>query len=216
MLKMKNRFCGVVFLAMALFVVLITPKARADSASDRKYQQIKAAFLYNFINFVDWPEERMADSNEPITIGIIGSRDFISVFEPIKHKKIKNRNISIKYFANYEKLKRSRNVDDRRWNQKMEKLKTCHVLIFCAYNSVHVENSSQIIRALKGSPVLTVGEKHGFLESGGIINFLMEDEKVRFEINNTAAKKSNLQIRSKLLRLAKRVIGEKTSNGAKN
>jgi len=70
--------------------------------------------------------------------------------------------------------------------------------------------------ALKGSPILTIGESDGFLESGGIINFLMEDEKVRFEINNTAAKQARLKIRSKLLRLAQRVIEEKTPNGTRN
>lgn len=63
---------------------------------------------------------------------------------------------------------------------------------------------------------MTVGETDGFLESGGIVNFLMEDERVRFEINNTAARQAKLKIRSKLLRLAKRVIGDQASNGTKN
>jgi len=190
---------------LALFVAPIVPKARAESTSSREYK-IKAAFLYNFIKFVDWPKEKMADSNEPIIIGIIGSKKFVKALEPLIHKKIKNRNISIKYFEGYEKLKKSQDDDDRQWNQKIEALKTCHVLMFCICDSVRIENSSQIIKALKGSPVLTVGETDGFLESGGIINFLMEDKKVRFEINVTAAKKSKLKISSKLLRLAKRVV----------
>ena len=187
----------------------MAPQAHADSAQSREYQ-IKAAFLYNFIKFVDWPKEKMADSNEPITIGIIGSKNFVKALEPLIHKKIKNKNISIKYFEVYEKLKKSQDDDDRQWDQKIEALKTCHVLMFCMCDSGRIENSSQIIKALKGSPVLTVGETDGFLESGGIINFLMEDKKVRFEINVTAAKKSKLKISSKLLRLAKRVVKEKS------
>jgi len=190
---------------LALFVAPIVPKARAESTSSREYK-IKAAFLYNFIKFVDWPKEKMADSNEPIIIGIICSKKFVKALETLIHIKIKNRNISIKYFEGYEKLKKSQDDDDRQWNQKIEALKTCHVLMFCICDSVRIENSSQIIKALKGSPVLTVGETDGFLESGGIINFLMEDKKVRFEINVTAAKKSKLKISSKLLRLAKRVV----------
>ncbi len=200
--------------ALALFVAPIVPKARADTAPNKEYQ-IKAAFIYNFIKFVDWPEEKMADSNEPITIGIIGSEDFIKAFEPIIHKKVKNRSISIKYFKGYEKLERTQE-DDRQWNQKMEALKTCYVLMFCSCDSVRIKDLSQIIKALKGSPVLTVGETAGFLESGGIINFLMEDKKVRFEINNTAAKQAKLKIRSKLLRLAKRVVPEKPSSEDKS
>jgi hypothetical protein len=54
-----------------------------------------------------------------------------------------------------------------------------------------------------------VGEMPGFLEAGGIMNFLMEDNKVRFEVNAAAAKHAKLKIRSQLLRLAKRVIEEK-------
>lgn len=205
---MKIKAYTLTFLALALLVVPIVPKARAEAAPNKEHQ-IKAAFIYNFIKFVDWPEEKMADSNEPITIGIIGSEDFIKAFEPIIHKKVKNRSISIKYFKGYEKLERTQE-DDRQWNQKMEALKTCHLLTFCSGDSVRIKDLSQIIKALKGSPVLTVGETDGFLESGGIINFLMEDKKVRFEINVAAAKKNKLKISSKLLRLAKRVVKEKS------
>ena len=66
------------------------------------------------------------------------------------------------------------------------------------------------MRALENSTVLTVSETENFLESGGIINFLIKDRKVGFEVNNTAAKNANLESRSKLLRLAKRVIGANT------
>ncbi len=68
---------------------------------------------------------------------------------------------------------------------------------------------------VKDLSVLTVADTKGFLESGGIINFLMEDKKVRFEINVTAAKKSKLKISSKLLRLAKRVVKEKSQQHEK-
>ncbi|MCX5637000.1 MAG: YfiR family protein, partial [Planctomycetota bacterium] len=59
------------------------------------------------------------------------------------------------------------------------------------------------------SPVLTISEMEGFIEKGGMINFITEESKVRFEINDSAAKKSGLQISSKLLSLAKKVIMEK-------
>ncbi len=206
---MRIKAYNLIFLVLTFIASSNDAKAGAESSISKEHQ-IKAAFVYNFLKFVDWPEEKAADSNEPITIGIIGSNDFTKALEPLAHKKIKNRNISIKYFAGYEKLKRSKEADDRQWNQKMEVLKSCHVLVFCNSNSARIANSSQIIKALEGSPVLTVGETDGFLESGGIINFLMEDKKVHFEINVVAAKKNKLRISSKLLRLAKKVVQEKS------
>jgi len=202
-------------LTLALIAVSAAIPVLADSAISRE-DKIKAAFLYNFINFVDWPEERIADSNQPITVGVIGSRYFLKAFEPVKHKKIKGREIALRYFPGYEKLKKSQKADDSQWNKKIGTLKSCHVLFLCTRHLGSIESSGRIIKALEDSPVLTVSETDGFLESGGIINFLMEDEKVRFEINNTTAKQAKLKIRSKLLRLAKRVIGKEAHNGTKN
>ncbi|MCP4614079.1 MAG: YfiR family protein [Planctomycetes bacterium] len=208
----KQAYILVIFiLLMELF---ISQAMSADSQQNRE-QQIKAAFLYNFIKFIDWPEEKMADSNEPIIIGIIGSEVFINAFEPVKHKKIKDRSISVKYLASFEKLDKSEKADEPQWIQKIKTLKTCHVLLICTCDSARIGNSTKIIKTLKDSPVLTVGETDDFLESGGMINFLIEDKKVRFEINNTAAKQAKLKISSKLLRLARRVIKEKPSGDTK-
>ena len=198
-----------ILMVLALTLLSFEHKARADSEKSQE-TKIKAAFLYNFIKFVDWPEEPKADVNKPITIGIIGSDKFTEAFEPIKGKKIKGRSILVKYFTGYEKLKKSNDNNNSQWNKRMEALKVCHVLMFCSSDPYPTQNSNQIIKALEGSPILTIGESEHFLESGGIINFLKENEKVCFEINNKAAKKSKLDIRSKLLRLAKKVIGEET------
>lgn len=201
----------ILVISILLMELFITPAMAAGSIQNRE-QQIKAAFLYNFIKFIDWPEENTADSNEPMIIGIIGSEDFINAFEPVKNKKIKNRNISVKYFAGLEKLDKSGKDDESQLDREIQKkLKACHLLFICACEPESIENSTKIIKAVKDLPVLTIGETVDFLESGGIINFLMEDKKVRFEINNTAAKQAKLKISSKLLRLAKRVIEEKPS-----
>jgi hypothetical protein len=194
-------------LTLVMAATSVALSAKAGDALGREYR-IKAAFVYNFVKFIDWPEEKMADTNEPIVIGIIGSRDFIKAFDPVRHKKIKNRRISIKYFEGYEKLRKSPTGDNSQWNQRMTILKNCHVLLLCSSDDARIDNLRQIIGELKVSPVLTVGETRGFLESGGIVNFLVEDKKVRFEINAAAAKKSELRVSSKLLRLAKRVIKE--------
>jgi hypothetical protein len=188
---------------------MVTPVLAGDRL--KREHQVKAAFVYNFIKFVDWPKEKMADPNEPMIIGIIGSRDFTKAFEPVKDKRIKNRKISIRYFEGFEKLSKSRTGDGRNWKRKMEMLRRCHVLLLCTCAVTQIESSSDIVAALAGAPVLTVGEEDGFLESGGIINFLTVEDRVRFEINAAAAKEGKLRISSKLLRLATRVLKEERS-----
>jgi len=201
--------------ALALITLCTMTSIEAGSASAQE-PEVKAAFLYNFMKFVEWPAEKVGDANDPMVIGLIGSKDFVKAIEPIVQKKINNKNITLKYFAGYEKLKKPQEADGGQWNQKIEVLKSCHLLMFCSDDSVRVEAAGEIIKALRDSPVLTVGEVDDFLESGGMINFLMEDKKVRFEISAVAAKRSKLNISSQLLRLAKRVIEEDEAEGAKD
>jgi hypothetical protein len=175
------------------------PKAVADSTPSQEYQ-VKAAFLYNFLQFVDWPEEKFADSNEPIIIGVIGNDPFGNAFEPIVSKKVKGRAVVIKRFNGLEELKKSVEKDKLR---EIETLTKCHLLFIC---SSEQKNLKEIIDTVKDHSVLTVGEMEGFLESGGIINWFVEEKKIRFEINTAAAERAKLKIRSNLLRLAKRVV----------
>lgn len=185
----------------------------ADEASpSSQEEQIKAAFIFNFIKFIDWPAEDTNDSNEPIIVGIIGNENTVKAFDPVKARQIKNRNISIKYIDGFGKTKESKEKNDSQWNQKIESLKKCHVLMFCTHDSTEIENPGRIIEALKGSSVLTVGEKAGFLELGGMINFVVEDEKVRFEVNLKESDNAKLKISSNLLRLAKKVIKKPTKS----
>jgi hypothetical protein len=183
-------------------VAAITPKARADSTSSQEYQ-VKAAFLYNFFQFVDWPKGKLADSNEPIIMGIIGKDPFGDAFEPLKGKKVKGKGIVIKRFKSFEELKTPPGKDKPESSQEIKTLTKCHLLFIC---SSEQENLKEIINTVKDQSVLTVGEMEGFLEAGGIINLLVEEKKIRFEINITAAEQAKLEIRSELLRLAKRLI----------
>lgn len=185
----------------------IAQKAGADSTSSREYQ-VKAAFLYNFLQFVDWPEEKPADGNKPITIGILGKDPFGDAFEPIKGKKVKGRSVIIKRFKSFEEMKKSTEKDKPESEQKIEMLTKCHLLFIC---SSEQKDLKEIINLVKDYDVLTVGEMNGFLESGGIINCFVEEKKIRFEINLTAAERAELKMRSKLLRLAKRIVEEDTT-----
>ena len=209
---MKIKAYILVVLTMALLMSPIIQNVQADPEQSKEYQ-IKAAFLYNFIKFVDWPKEKMPDSNEPIIIGIIGKDPFGDAFEPVKNKPVKDKKIVIKRFVGLEELEKSADKNKAEFDKKVEPLRKCHVLFICSSEKEYLE---EIIKALKGSHVLTVADSEGFLESGGIINFIMEKKKVCFEINVTAAKRAKLEIRSQLLRLAKKIVEEKPSDEEKS
>ncbi|MEK6707127.1 MAG: YfiR family protein [Bdellovibrionota bacterium] len=198
-------------LILILTATNIVHAAQAAPETNREYQ-IKAAFLYNFVKFTDWPGEPAADSNEPntvdsnepITIGIIGEDPFGNAFEPVKNERIKGRKIVLKRFKGLEESKQS--------SEQIENVKKCHLLFICRSQK---EQLGEIIDVVKDRPVLTVADMGGFLESGGVINFILEEKKVRFEINLTAARHAGLRISSRLLRLAKRIVREKPFEGAR-
>jgi hypothetical protein len=201
---MKIRVYIFIFVILAM---LAAPQAYGDSASTREYQ-VKAAFLYNFIMFVDWPAGKMPAAGEPIIIGIIGKDPFENAFEPVKDKQVNGRKVIVKRFKGLEEMKKSG------MDKEFEEIKKCHLLFICSSEKAVAKEITDLV---KNNNVLTVGDMPGFLESGGgIINFVLEEEKVRFEINVTTAEQSKLQIRSQLLRLAKKVIGEKSSQESKN
>jgi len=203
---------------LLIMIMLLGPTAGAfadttDSEPTRE-EKLKAAYVYNFIKFVDMAdeekteEEKQEDKPEPIIIGVIGDQSFIKAFDPIKKKKIGNRDIIFKYF-NTPKRKKPTNQKDPDFERDINSLKKCTVVIFCSRQKTNIRNWSEILKAMSGSSVLTIGEMENFLESGGIINFVTEKKKLKFDINLIGAKKAKLKFRAQLLKLARKVIQKK-------
>lgn len=163
-------------LALALSTALSVP----SSAQGPSEHQVKAAFLYNFANFVEWPRSTLADTSS-IVIGILGEDPFGQAFAPFKDRTIKGRSLRIIH------------------SKLLQELPFCHILFI---SSSEEKNLAQIFQYLGDRPVLTVGESAGFAQRGGTINFVMKNKKVRFEINQQRAAKTDLKISSKLLKLA--------------
>jgi hypothetical protein len=204
----------------------ISGTVQADTASEREYQ-LKAAFLYNFIMFIDSPRfappsddagKNASDARKPILIGILGDDPFGAAFEPLQSKEVRDRPVVIKRFKG---LETPVDTEAPATQNLLDAIKQCHVLFVCASEREHLP---VILRPITGEDILTVADVPGFLEAGGTINFIIEDKKVRFEINMAAAGRAKLEIRSKLLRLAKRIIktdmferqsdgGNETGNG---
>jgi len=146
---------------------------------------IKAAFLFNFAKFVEWPANAFKDDLSPINLCILGRDPFGPALDTLKDKTIRGRPI---------KIKRANKVDD---------IETCHILFISASEK---GNLKQILDVLRNSYILTVSEIEGFTQMGGVINFIIVNKKVHFEINPAAAEQSRLKISSQLLKLAKIVI----------
>lgn len=144
--------------------------------------KVKAAFLFNFTKFVEWPPESFAKSDGPLIIGIFGENPFGSDLDDIIHDKTVN----------------NRGIKTRILHSPAE-CTNCQVLFISVAEKSHLP---EILEKLRGTSVLTVGESDGFTEAGGMINFVREGTKFRFQINNEEAKKAKLKISSRMLGLA--------------
>jgi hypothetical protein len=179
--------------------------------------EIKAGYLLNFVEFVEWPAAAFAGPESPVVLGVIGRDPFGAELDKLKGKVIHGRKLQIKRFKGALEF-RGQETPGRRQQDlalkqstKTEELKSCHILFISASEKKHLP---LILKPLKGISVLTVSETEEFAREGGIVNFLDGGERVRIEINLDAAEQARLKISSKLLSLAK-VVGTEHREGKK-
>jgi hypothetical protein len=201
----KIKQTSYIFSITVLLLILVAVSNQTWAADHTQVQssQVKAAFIYNFIKFVDWPQEKTEGANKPLTVGVLGRSPFGNAFDKIKDSQIKNRKVVIKYFESFTNVKGDEKKLNEEIGKRINEFGQCDVLFICASEA---EFFKRVLQPLEIYHVLTISDTKGFLEAGGTINFVMEGKKVRFEINMASAKRSKLEVRSKLLRLAKRVV----------
>jgi len=154
--------------------------------------QIKAAYLYYFSTFVDWPPEAFSRGREPLVVGVLGVDPFGEVLEStIGDRRVGNRNV---------KIKRSRRVED---------LRQAHVVFVSASEK---ERWPDILAALKGTNALTVSEIQQFCGNGGMSAFLIENDVVRFDVNLDNAEQAGLKISARMLSTARVVSGKRNQS----
>ena len=155
--------------------------ASAQTAPSREYQ-IKAVFLFNFAQFVEWPSTAFASPNSPIIIGVLGEDPFGAYLdETVRGENVDNRPVEVQRYG------------------RVEEIKTCHILFISRSEASHLE---QILVSLKDRSLLVVGDGDDFAQRGGMIRLATIQNKVRLIINVEAAQVANLTISSKLLRSA--------------
>ena len=179
------------FLCLMLVCTVLTHAAPAAEPIADEYQ-VKAAFLFNFAKFVEWPTEAFSDPNAPLVITVFGEDPFNGSLEAVKGKLVNNRKLTIRRVKDIQDIGKSN-------------------VLFVSPSAR--KELARILEALQGQNVLTVGEDGVFTQCGGIINFVKEDNRVRFEVNVTAAERAGLKISSRLLALARIVKGSAQGGG---
>jgi YfiR/HmsC-like len=165
----------------------------AQSRPPSEYE-LKAAFLFNFAKFIDWPESSFASEQSPFSICILGSDPFGSALDrTLQGKVVGNRPVTLTRIT------------------QIAQTRQCQVVFVSSSESRRLP---EIVDRLQSASVLLVGESDGFAEAGGAIQFTLEDNRVRFTINTDVADRAGLKFSSKLLALAK--IVRDAPNGRKS
>ena len=176
-LTQRNFTCHLALLAMAA----TAPHVQAQGTVADEYQ-VKAAFLFNFAKFVEWPADAFKAADDPIAICVLGQDPFSGGLEDlVRDKTVAGRPFVVRQVASIPQATK------------------CQIVFVTASERKRVRS---ILDELKGHSILTVGEAEDFTASGGIINFKLKDARVRIEIDPGAAERVKLRISSKLLSLA--------------
>jgi hypothetical protein len=175
---------GKFFLILSIFLLIALvgqpPAARAQQAD-----QVKAAFMFNFAKFVEWPPGTFANGQAPIILGFSDRDPLAPTLETLRGKVVQGRRLEIQ---------RCREPED---------FKRCQIFFASASERAGLP---QILGSLRNSPVLTVTDQvNNFAKLGGIINLIIVDNKIHFEISVDNARQTGLKISSQLLKLAKLV-----------
>jgi hypothetical protein len=170
----------------AVLLAVFAPLAWALAAPDDDLEegqeyQTKAEFLFSFAKFVSWPARKFNEPDSPLVIGVVGADPFGGLLEEaVQDHRINDRTVTVEHI------------------ESMEELRKCHIIFICRSETARL---GSILAEVRGENVLTVGESDNFISRGGMINFVMVDNKVRFQINDSGARRAGLKMSSQLLAL---------------
>jgi YfiR/HmsC-like len=173
------------WLVAAVLLVGGTAGLGAQGARAAEYH-VKAVFLFNFAQFVDWPADAFASPKTPLVIGVLGE----DPFEGFLNQTVADEHLGGRPFQ----VRRYESVDE---------IQTCHILFI---SRPVADRPEAILAALKTRPILTVSDAGGFAERGGMIRFVTEQSRIRLQVNLAAAEAAHLTLSSKLLRVAEIVV----------
>jgi hypothetical protein len=193
LVRPKRFWAPVIFFFAVLLAVLSSDMAAGNDDSAASEYEVKAAYVYNFAKFIDWPKNVFPAKSDPIIIGIVGDDSFGLLLEKVvKDKAIQEHTLQVRLL---------------KWSADF---RTCHIIYI---GSSEQKRFRQIIESLRESPVLTITETDEKSQAKGILNLFVDGGKVQFEVNIAEAEKARLRISSKLLRLARGTVGSYSGKG---
>ena len=168
------------FILLLVLAGVLSQAWAADSPTEE--YRVKGAFLLNFAKFVEWPAQAFKSPADPMSICILGANPFTPALDAAARQiVVDGRSLTLQQI------------------QEPQQARQCQVVFVSVAERKRVR---ALLEAVKGESVLTVGESEGFVAGGGVIEFRLEESKVRIDISETAAKRAGLRISAKLLSLA--------------
>ena len=169
-------------LAAIISLVALAGSFASAARQDPTEYGLKSVFLYQFCRFMEWPSSAFSGPNDPLIIGVVGEDPFGSLLrEAVAGETYHGRPIRIEHYRNAREIKR------------------CHLLFVSASE---VDEMGEILSRVSGKNVITVGESDGFLDHGGMIALTADHERVRLRVNASNLRAANVDVSSKLLRVA--------------
>ena len=173
-------------MALGPTAVLVAP-AGAQRSSATPAEEVKAAYLLNFTRYVDWPAGAFADADAPVNLCVLGGSEFGGILRrTAQGRRSRGRPVRV-----LEPDAAAQAID-------------CHI----AFVAGRPREIRAWLEALRRSPALTVGDGPDFLRRGGMVEFVVVDQTVRFQIDAAEVRRAGLQVSSRVLALATRVVGE--------
>ena len=177
---MSTKFASYITLVLACLALCGAPISHAE-VGQLSENQVKAAYLFNFAKFVDWPASAFVGPGSPLVIGFLGKGPSAEAHEALTGRIAKGRRVQIRQFS------------------RVEEVGGCQILYIAASEKSRLK---EILRALPPSGVLTVSDIKHFCTQGGMIGLVIRGEKVQFEINVGSAESAGLKLSSQMLKLA--------------
>jgi len=171
-----------IFVAATIILFFANSGPEVHGQTVYREYKLKAVFLYNFAKFVTWPDSAFENDQSPLVIGVLGEGPLNEALKFIEGKSAQNRTVIIKKFNT------ENDIDN------------CHILYLSSSQNVRM---NQLLKnGLSKRDILTVGSMKQFTQIGGVINFVSEKNKLKFEISRKSAERAHLTLSSQLLTLA--------------
>lgn len=176
-MNFKRKFAAIFILILITAAVVILP-VRGQDRKPGEYE-VKAVFIYNLAKFIEWPDKSL-DHSPILTLYILGEDPFGTDLDAIRDKLVKGKRVVVKQI------------------DSPYALKNAGILFISSSEEKRLQD---ILKGISGLPILTVGDTQSFAKKGVMVNFYIENNKIRFEINMEATERAGLKISSSILRM---------------